>query len=65
MTIKQIIEGLIAVNGLITSEHLATNVGMARVTVRKYLDFLASKGKVHIELKYGTVGRPTKYYSLR
>lgn len=65
MTMKQIIEGLIAVNGLITSEHLATNVGMARVTVRKYLDFLASKGKVHIELKYGTVGRPTKYYSLR
>lgn len=65
MTMKQIIEGLSAVNGLITSEHLATNVGMARVTVRKYLDFLANKGKVHIELKYGTVGRPTKYYSLR
>lgn len=65
MTMKQITEGLIVANVAITSEQLAQNVGMARVTVRKYLDFLASKGKVHIDLKYGTVGRPTKYYSLR
>ncbi|MEK4230440.1 response regulator [Solibacillus sp. FSL H8-0538] len=65
MTMKQIIEGLIAANAAITSELLAQNVGMARVTVRKYLAFLANKGKVHIDLKYGTVGRPTKYYSLR
>ncbi len=63
LTMKQILEGLIENNAPITSEQLAQNVGMARVTVRKYLDFLAGKGKVHIDLKYGTVGRPTKYYS--
>lgn len=62
---KQIVDGLIETNGPITSEQLAQNVGMARVTVRKYLDFLANKGKVHIDLKYGTVGRPTKYYSFK
>lgn len=65
LTMNQIIEGLIAANSPITSELLAQSVGMARVTVRKYLDFLATKGKVHIDLKYGTVGRPTKYYSLK
>ncbi|MEO4054328.1 response regulator [Solibacillus sp. CAU 1738] len=65
ITMKQITDELIENNAPITSEHLAQNVGMARVTVRKYLDFLASKGKVHIDLKYGTVGRPTKYYSLK
>lgn len=65
ITMKQISECLIILNRAITSEQLAQNVGMARVTVRKYLDFLASKGKVQIELKYGTVGRPTKYYSLK
>lgn len=65
LTMKQILDGLIDNNGPITSEQLAQNVGMARVTVRKYLDFLAGKGKVHIDLKYGTVGRPTKYYSIK
>ncbi|CAM5218721.1 Transcriptional regulatory protein OS=Ureibacillus acetophenoni OX=614649 GN=SAMN05877842_109139 PE=4 SV=1 [Ureibacillus acetophenoni] len=64
LTMKQIMDGLVENNAPITSEQLAQNVGMARVTVRKYLDFLANNGKVHIDLKYGTVGRPTKYYSI-
>lgn len=65
ITMKQILDYLLTHQVPITSEQLAQNVGMARVTVRKYLDFLASKGTVHIELKYGTVGRPTKYYSIK
>ncbi|MGM9950140.1 MAG: response regulator [Lysinibacillus sp.] len=65
MTMKQILEGLVEIGAPVTSEQLAQNVGMARVTVRKYLDFLATTGKVTIDLKYGTVGRPTKYYSLK
>ncbi len=65
ITMKQITEALLENHAPITSEQLAQNVGMARVTVRKYLDFLANKGKVHIDLKYGTVGRPTNYYSLK
>lgn len=65
MTMKQISDGLILIKEPVTSEQLAQTVGMARVTVRKYLDFLAEKGKVQIDLKYGTVGRPTKYYSFK
>ncbi|RUL46452.1 response regulator [Lysinibacillus antri] len=65
ITMKQILDALNEIDGSITSEQLAQNVGMARVTVRKYLDFLANKGKVQIDLKYGTVGRPTKYYSIK
>lgn len=65
LTMKQILDYLMTDRTPITSEQLAQNVGMARVTVRKYLDFLATKGSVHINLKYGTVGRPTKYYSIK
>lgn len=65
MTMKQILEGLMEIDGPVTSEQLAQSVGMARVTVRKYLDFLATTEKVTIDLKYGTVGRPTKYYSIK
>jgi two-component system response regulator DctR len=65
ITMEQILGYLTTHQAPVTSEQLAQNVGMARVTVRKYLDFLATKGTVHIELKYGTVGRPTKYYSIK
>lgn len=65
ITMKQILDYLMTNRASITSEQLAQNVGMARVTVRKYLDFLATKGSVQINLKYGTVGRPTKYYSIK
>ncbi|MFJ7953134.1 response regulator [Lysinibacillus sp. NPDC096418] len=65
ITMRQIVDYLMKDRTPITSEQLAQNVGMARVTVRKYLDFLATKGSVLINLKYGTVGRPTKYYSIK
>lgn len=63
MTMKQILFGLLGESIPITAEQLGQNLGMARVTVRRYLDFLAEKGKVHIEMQYGNVGRPTRFYS--
>lgn len=65
LTMKQIVLSLVEENAPVTAEQLARHVGMARVTVRKYLDFLAFKEKVLIEMQYGQVGRPTKYYSLK
>ncbi|MFS0577168.1 response regulator [Sporosarcina sp. 179-K 3D1 HS] len=66
LTMKQILLSLVEEEGSpVTAEQLARHVGMARVTVRKYLDFLAIKEKVRIEMQYGQVGRPTKYYSLK
>ncbi|QED46169.1 response regulator [Cytobacillus dafuensis] len=65
LTMKQILLGLGGAAMPVTAEQLGQNLGMARVTVRKYLDFLAIKEKVDIEMQYGYVGRPTKYYSLK
>lgn len=65
LTMKQIILALVDVTDAVTAEQLSQKVGMARVTVRKYLDFLAMKGKVLIEMQYGNIGRPTKFYSLK
>lgn len=63
LTMEQIVVSLVEETQPITAEQLAKIVGMARVTVRKYLDFLAHKEKVLIEMQYGNVGRPTKLYS--
>lgn len=64
MTMTQILKALIEYNEPITSEQLAQTLGMARVTVRRYLDYLANNDQVLINLQYGTVGRPTKFYSI-
>ncbi|EGQ26936.1 C4-dicarboxylate response regulator [Sporosarcina newyorkensis 2681] len=64
-TLEQIFVGLKNEEHPLTAEQLAQKVGMARVTVRKYLDYLSVNGKVHIELQYGNIGRPTRYYSIK
>lgn len=64
-TMEQVYSGLKQAEAPLTAEQLAQQVGMARVTVRKYLDFLSVNGKVHIELQYGNIGRPTRYYSTK
>jgi response regulator of citrate/malate metabolism len=45
-----------------TSELVAENTKMSRVTTRKYLDYLASAGKISAEMEYKTVGRPVTLY---
>lgn len=65
LTMKQILLGLGREVIPVTAEQLGKNLGMARVTVRKYLDFLAFNEKVQIDMQYGQIGRPTKYYSLK
>ncbi|MBU5592276.1 response regulator [Clostridium sp. MSJ-4] len=45
-----------------TSELVAEKVSMSRVTTKKYLDYLASIGKVATKLEYKTVGRPLTLY---
>ena len=42
----------------LTSMELAQAVGIARVTARRYMEYLAEKKIVDIELEYGSVGRP-------
>lgn len=64
LTMKQIIVELIKSATPITAEDLASQVGMSRVTVRRYLDFLAKNDRATIEMEYGRVGRPTRLYSI-
>ncbi len=65
VTLKQILAYLEEHNETgVSSEEIATGVGISRVTVRRYMDYLEQIGYVKVELRYGTVGRPLKIYSL-
>jgi len=46
-----------------STEEMASQVGISRVSMRKYLDFMKDIGVLKLELFYGTVGRPVYKYS--
>jgi len=45
-----------------TAEEIAEKSGVARVTVRKYLEFMEKRGKVEKMIEYGKIGRPQHKY---
>jgi two-component system CitB family response regulator len=46
----------------ISASDVAGNLGMARVSARRYLEFLATTARAGITQKYGRAGRPEKLY---
>lgn len=48
----------------VSAEEVANGVGLARVTARRYLDYLEKQNKVKIDIQYGGVGRPVNQYRL-
>ncbi|WP_110954428.1 response regulator [Anaerosinus massiliensis] len=45
-----------------STEEMAESVGVSRVSMRKYLEFMKQLGILKLELIYGTVGRPVYKY---
>ncbi len=45
-----------------TPEEIGENSGLARVTVRRYLEYMVREGLLKMDLSYGKVGRPQHYY---
>lgn len=48
-----------------TAEAISEKVGVANVTVRRYLQYMEKEGKVNKVIEYGRVGRPQHKYNLR
>lgn len=63
VTLKQIVQFLRLQTEALSAEEVAEGVGIARVTARRYLDYLAKSGQVRLDLQYG-VGRPVNKYRL-
>ena len=48
-----------------SAEDVARAIGIARVTARRYLDYLEKRGVIHLAVQYGGVGRPINRYVFR
>ncbi|MFZ2258664.1 MAG: response regulator [Clostridiaceae bacterium] len=45
-----------------TAEEISESSGVARVTVRRYLEFMVEEGLVEKDVEYGKIGRPQHKY---
>lgn len=61
-TLQQILDCIKEIGTGISAEDIGNKIGMSRVTVRRYLEYLEGIGKVKSNMIYGTIGRPTKLY---
>lgn len=48
-----------------SAEEVAEGVGIARVTARRYLEYLEKERKVQLDVQYGGIGRPVNRYIKR
>lgn len=48
-----------------TADEISASTGVARVTVRKYLDYMEKENKVKKLIEYGKVGRPQHKYKIK
>ena len=51
-------------NEYATAEEISEKSGLARVTVRKYLEYMEKEGKVIKIIEYGKIGRPLHKYRM-
>ncbi|MFK4300496.1 MULTISPECIES: response regulator [unclassified Paenibacillus] len=63
-TLKQVLAVMEQHGGKLSAEETAEGVGIARVTARRYLDYLEKRGIVRLVVHYGGVGRPVNRYEL-
>ncbi|MDL2031274.1 two-component system response regulator DctR [Bacillus subtilis] len=49
----------------LSAEEVAKALGIARVTARRYLDYLEKTGIIKLDVQYGGVGRPVNRYVLK
>lgn len=61
-TYKQILHAIKQTDQWFTAEEMAEKLGMARVTVRRYLEFLYEEEKLERMQEYGKIGRPQHKY---
>jgi two-component system response regulator DctR len=65
ITLEKIKEFLTQQKSAISAEEVAEGIGLARVTARRYLEFMEQTGIVTIQIEYGGIGRPMNLYILR
>lgn len=61
-TLQAVVGALRSADTGASASEVAGQLGLARVSARRYLEFLVTRGSARIVPKYGAAGRPEKFY---
>lgn len=61
-TLDKVLAYIQTSEGAVSAEEVSTYIGTARVTARRYLDFLEKQNLLKVDIQYGSVGRPIHRY---
>lgn len=61
-TLATVWQAVTAFEGMFTTEEVSAQVGISRVSIRKYLEFLKTLHLLKLDLHRGSVGRPVYKY---
>jgi response regulator of citrate/malate metabolism len=61
-TAQLVLEALSAADEALSASDVSQRVGISRATAQRYLTSLADAGKIRLNLRYGTAGRPEHRY---
>ncbi|MFZ7101563.1 MAG: response regulator [Peptococcaceae bacterium] len=64
ITLEKVRSVLSQTTNPISTKEVADSLNLSRITIRRYLEFLADSGEITVDLEYGKMGRPTKVYAL-
>ncbi len=64
-TLLKVLSFLKQSKGGVSADEVAASIGVARVTARRYLDFLEKQCLIEVEIQYGSVGRPINQYFVK
>jgi two-component system CitB family response regulator len=63
LTLNKVRDFLNATESSIAASDVGDRLGVSRTTARRYLEYLVSTRELQVDLSYGGVGRPERYYS--
>lgn len=64
-TLNKVKESILGLEEWSAADEIADRNGLARVTTRRYLEYLVEIGEMKVSLEYGSIGRPVKKYMLK
>lgn len=65
VTLQKIVHYLQKQTNPVSAEEVTEGVGIARVTARRYLEYLEKRGQVILNVQYGGIGRPVNRYMMK
>lgn len=64
LTLQQILKYLENQQTSLSCQQIADGLSLSKITAWRYLEYFVDKGKVEVNLEYGSIGRPTKHYRI-